>query len=110
VRPPPPLRVALFGASSLGRAMAARIAALPGVALLCVLDNDAATWASSIDGAPVVAPDQSVYEEADVVLVSSMHAGAIAAQVSAAGYGHKLMFEWEPLVTSQAPENASTTT
>ena len=88
-----PLRVALFGASSLGRSVAARLHSMAGLELTSVLDNDATKWETSLDGVTIVKPDAAALGAADVVLVSSVHGDAIARQVIDAGHGHKLVFD-----------------
>jgi hypothetical protein len=87
-----PIRVALFGASSCGRAAAARLRGAPDIQLQCFVDNSPETWQRSLDGLLVLSPDVLfALDVVDVIAVTSMHAAAIARQVSDAGCAHKLL-------------------
>ncbi|MEP7118859.1 MAG: hypothetical protein ABI880_14815, partial [Acidobacteriota bacterium] len=94
---PAPLRLALFGASSLGRDVAARVSATPGVELALVFDNDVSKAGTFLAGARITAPDSAALDDVDLVLVSSMHGEAIARQVTALGHGHKLVRDADAL-------------
>lgn len=91
------LRVTLFGASTLGRQVAARLATCQDIAVCGVCDNDTSRWHTSFEGLTVLPPTAAAFESADVVLVSSQHADAIVAQVTAAGFGTRLLLDWQAL-------------
>ena len=91
---PLPLRLALFGASSRGRALSARMHATPGVALSLVFDNDPTKAGMLLDGRRIMPPDGAALDSVDAVVVSSMHREAIARQVAALGHGHKLVLDY----------------
>ncbi len=89
--------MALFGASTLGRSLAARVRASAALELVSFIDNDPALWGTCRGGVPVVCPDANAFANVDVVVVASMHARDIAQQVVAAGFGHKLVFDFDDL-------------
>lgn len=94
---PGPLQVALFGASTRGRQVASELTGCRGITLCGVFDNDAAKWHTSFEGLPVLPPTPAAFDAVDVVLVSSLHADAIASQVTAAGFGTRLLFDGRAL-------------
>jgi polysaccharide pyruvyl transferase WcaK-like protein len=86
-------RVALFGASSLGRSLAARLRTIPRVDVRWFFDNDSQKWGQQVDGIPVVRPDAESYEMADVIVVTSVYIDEIIRQVTDAGWSHKLILD-----------------
>jgi len=94
---PAPLRTALFGASSAGRASAARWRGTPGIQVQCFLDNDPAKWLQELDGIQVLKPDVGALDALDLIIPTSIHAAAIVQQVTQAGYGHTLVLDVEEL-------------
>ena len=88
-----PVRIALFGASSLGRRKAAQVRARPGLALIGVFDNDPAKWHSTFEGVPVLRPEPAAFASADLIVLASMHEHAIARQVIEAGFGQALVMD-----------------
>lgn len=86
-----PIRVALFGASSLGREKAALVRAQTGLALVCAFDNDPSKWTTAFEGVPVRRPEAVAFAAVDLIVLSSMHVQAIAEQVIDAGFGHALL-------------------
>jgi hypothetical protein len=83
-------RTALFGASSLGQAVATRLKALPHVELTGFLDNDPAKWGTCRNDLSIAQPTQETLAAADVIVITSMHSAQIRDQVNEAGFGHKL--------------------
>ncbi|MCC7034628.1 MAG: polysaccharide pyruvyl transferase family protein [Acidobacteria bacterium] len=88
-----PARVALFGASSLGRRKAAEVRARRDLVLVGVFDNDPARWGATFEDVPVLRPEAAALADVDLILVSSMHQHAIARQVIDAGCGRALVLD-----------------
>jgi FlaA1/EpsC-like NDP-sugar epimerase len=86
-------RVALFGASATGRAHLARVRAVPHLEARCFLDNNPKLWSTTVEGLPVLRPEPAVFDQIDVIVLCSAHAVSITAQIVAAGYAHKLLFD-----------------
>ena len=99
-----PIRVALFGASNFGRASASRLADVPTIERACFVDNDPAKWSQTLDGLPVLPPTPAVLDSVDVVVVTTMHRGAVARQIIDAGYAHKLLVEFDALIATAEAE------
>ena len=87
------MRVALFGASSLGREWAQRLSGHRRYIVDAFIDNDRTKWDTLVDGIRVRKPDTGVFGEADLVVVTSIHGAAIVAQVTGAGFGAKLVID-----------------
>lgn len=105
---PRPVQVALFGASTRGRQVVDELTDCRGITLCGVFDNDATKWHTSFSGLPVLPPTPAAFGAVDVVLVSSLHADAIARQVTAAGFGTRLMFDVQALAPKTCAAGTTT--
>jgi len=87
------VRVGFFGASATGRQHLARVRGVPHLEARCFVDNNSALWMTTIEGLPVLRPEPAVFDDLDVIVISSAHVASITAQIGAAGYAHKLLFD-----------------
>ena len=97
-RHPAPLRVALFGASSLGATWARRLHGSGRVRLQCFMDNDPAKRGGRLEGLDILEPCPATYAAVDAIAITSAHAAALIVQVAQAGVGHKLVTDPEALL------------
>jgi glycosyltransferase involved in cell wall biosynthesis len=99
------LVVGVFGAGSAGQQAVARLRnrRFRHVQVRCVLDNDRRKWGTRLDGLEVVRPTRRALMAVDRVLVASLYAGDIAAQLGGLGAGAKAVFSTNELVSMRAP-------
>src|SRR5262245_51215580 len=76
-----PIRVGLFGASSMGRTCLEQLRARPAVTPVCFFDNDTAKWGTAVDGLPVRKPSRDALADIDVVLIATMYVSEVQAQL-----------------------------
>ena len=86
---PDRLRIALFGASTKGRACLRALGRRTDVHVQCFLDNDPAVWGSEVDGIPVRAPGASTCAGLSAIVISSLHVDAIFHQLARLGFADR---------------------
>lgn len=79
------VKVALFGAGSLGRRALGEARRTPGIEAVCFFDNDPAKWERHVDGLRVERPTADALARVDVIWITSCYATEILAQIDAMG-------------------------
>lgn len=87
---PPRTKVALFGAGSRGLQCLAALRDDVRFEIAAFFDNDARKWGSSIEGRPVLEPTAAACAAMDAIIVASIHARAIVAQLTTLGVAGKI--------------------
>ena len=86
-----PIRVGLFGASSLGRQCLEQLRAHSGEATaVCFFDNDARKWTTSFEGVQVSEPTAAALNAVDVIWLSTAYADEVQAQIKKLGVTTRL--------------------
>ncbi len=75
------VKIALFGASSLGRQCLADLRRADGGTPVCFFDNDPAKWGQSIDGLTVRRPEPGAFEAVEVVWITTAYVDQVRAQL-----------------------------
>jgi hypothetical protein len=86
---PPCVRVALFGAGARGLQVLASLRADPRLEVVGFFDNDPKKWQTTLHGLPVSEPTAEHCHAVDVILVASLYAKDILAQLTRLGFGAK---------------------
>lgn len=87
--PPPRLRVALFGSGARGLQCLAALGEDPRLDVVGFFDNDPKKWHTTVQGLPVFEPTEARCLEMDAILLASVYARDILAQLTRMGVGHK---------------------
>ncbi|MCL4813522.1 MAG: glycosyltransferase [Vicinamibacteraceae bacterium] len=99
-----PLTVAVFGAGSAGEQALMRLEAkaFRHVRVAWVFDNDRAKWGRTLRGVEVAAPSKRRLASVARVLVASIHASDITAQLEETGAGAKVVYAVADLASRDA--------
>lgn len=88
-----PIRVGLFGASSLGRQCLPQIHAHASEAsVVCFFDNDAKKWGTTFEGVPVHEPSLAALHAVDVIWLTTTYADEVLAQLKKMGVKTRTAF------------------
>jgi len=102
-----PIRVGLFGASSLGRQCLEQLRAhaSEGTAV-CFFDNDARKWATSLEGVQVSEPTPAAMNAVDVIWLSTAYADEVQAQLKKLGVTTRTAYTLAEVLGKAAPAGA----
>lgn len=97
--------IAVFGAGAGGEGALRRLRrpGLRHVRVAHVFDNDRRKWGTLLGDVPIVRPTRRQVAAVDYVLVASIHAGDIRAQLEELGGGHKVVYTPSALRDVDAP-------
>jgi len=117
-----PIKVGLFGASSLGRAcleqlrLARRSAQREGGAhaadatAACFFDNDTAKWKTTVDGVPVHEPSAAELNAVDVIWLSTTYADRVQAQLKKLDITTRVAYTLQEVLGTTTPKGAAPAT
>jgi hypothetical protein len=94
----PPIKIALFGASSAGLRAATELRQVDGLVPISFLDNDPTKWNFVYAGLPVRSPLPEEIEKVDAILISSIHLAEITQQLHALGCSDRVALNIEELI------------
>jgi glycosyltransferase involved in cell wall biosynthesis/predicted SAM-dependent methyltransferase len=99
-----PIRVGLFGASSLGKQCLPQIRAHAADATVaCFFDNDAKKWGSTFEGVPVHEPTLAALQGVDVIWLTTAYADEVTAQLTRLGVTTRRAFTVAEVLGATAP-------
>jgi glycosyltransferase involved in cell wall biosynthesis len=99
----PQLRLALFGASMMGRACLEELRA-QDIRVECFLDNDPAKWGTYVAGLEIRQPSAGVLADLDLIWLTSLYADQIEDQLEGLGAAAKAMRTRREVVAKMGPE------
>lgn len=106
----PRLRVALFGAGARGLQCLGALAGNPRLEVVGFLDNDRRKWGTSVAGLPVHEPTGDRCRDVDAILLASIHAKEILAQLTRLGVADRVVLSPPHLQRRLAGQSPSTPT
>ena len=105
-----PIKVGLFGASSLGRQCLEQLRAHSTEATaVCFFDNDARKWTTSFEGVQVSEPTAAALNAVDVIWLSTAYADEVLAQIKALDVTTRTAYTQAEVLGKAAPAGATGT-
>jgi hypothetical protein len=105
-----PLHIGVFGAGSRGAQCLSALKGDPRFVVDCVFDNDPNKWGSALEGVPIAQPTTEACERLDAIVLASVYAGEILAQLARLGCAARIALSPADLVARVSSGAGSSTT